>query len=83
METDELRLEAQDLNQQGAILLRTGNHEAAKAKFDKAIELDPMLMDSYKNYGELVNALGEATVSSAEAFSSVDEQLRDGFKSAQ
>lgn len=55
----EIRLEAQDLNQQGAMLLRTGNLEAAKAKFDKAIELDPMLMDSYKNYGDLYMSLQE------------------------
>ena len=59
METDELSLEAQDLNQQGAMLLRTGNLEAAKIKFDKAIELDPMLMDSYKNYGDLYVSLQE------------------------
>lgn len=38
METNEMRLEAQDLNQQGAMLLRTGNAEAARAKFDKAID---------------------------------------------
>lgn len=59
METNEIRLEAQDLNQQGAMLLRTGNLEAARAKFDKAIELDPMLMDSYKNYGDLYMSLQE------------------------
>ena len=59
METDELSLEAQDLNQQGAMLLRTGNLEAAKIKFDKAIELDPMLMYSYKNYGDLYMSLQE------------------------
>lgn len=52
MDTNEIRLEAQDLNQQGAMLLKTGNFEAAKQKFDKAIEIDPMLMDSYKNYGD-------------------------------
>jgi tetratricopeptide (TPR) repeat protein len=59
METNEMRLEAQDLNQQGAMLLRAGNAEAARAKFDKAIELDPMLMDSYKNYGDLYMSLQE------------------------
>lgn len=59
MEINEMRLEAQDLNQQGAMLLRTGNLEAAKAKFDKAIEIDPMLMDSYKNYGDLYMSLQE------------------------
>lgn len=59
MEPNELHLEAQDLNQQGAMLLRTGNLDAAKAKFDKAIELDPMLMDSYKNYGDLYMSLQE------------------------
>lgn len=50
---DELRLEAQDLNQQAAMLIKAGNLEPAKKKLDKAIELDPMLMDSYKNYGDL------------------------------
>jgi len=59
MENNELRLEVQDLNQQGAMLLRTGNTEAAREKFDKAIELDPMIMDSYKNYGDLYMSLQE------------------------
>ncbi|WP_428909699.1 tetratricopeptide repeat protein [Niallia sp. Krafla_26] len=53
METNELRLEARDLNQQGALLLKAGNLPAAQEKFDKAIEIDPMLVDSYKNYGDL------------------------------
>lgn len=57
MDTNELRLEAQDLNQQGAMLLKAGNVEAAKGKFDRAIEIDPMLMDSYKNYGDLYMSL--------------------------
>lgn len=38
---------------------------------------------SLDKFPELVNSLGEATVSSAEAFSSVDEQLQSGFNSAQ
>lgn len=59
MDNNELRLEAQDLNTQGAMLLKTGNIEAAKQKFDKAIEMDPMLMDSYKNYGDLYMSLEE------------------------
>lgn len=59
MDINEIRLEAQDLNQQGAMLLRAGNCEAAKEKFDKAMELDPMLMDSYKNYGDMYMALDE------------------------
>ena len=46
-------LEAKDLNQQGALLLKVGNTEEARTKFDKAIEIDPMLIDSYKNYGDL------------------------------
>ena len=56
---NEIRLEAKDLNQQGAMLLKTGNLESAKSKFDKAIEIDPMLMDSYKNYGDLYMSLQE------------------------
>lgn len=59
MEANEIRLEAQDLNQQGAMLLKSGNIESAKIKFDKAIEIDPMLMDSYKNYGDLYMSLQE------------------------
>lgn len=59
MDANEMRLEAQDLNQQGVMLLKTGSIDAARAKFDKAIELDPMLMDSYKNYGDLYMSLQE------------------------
>lgn len=59
MENNELRLEAQDLNQQGMMLLKTGNLDAAKSKFDKAIEIDPMLMDSYKNSGDFYMAKEE------------------------
>ena len=61
MEANELRMEARDLNQQGALLLKTGNIAAAKGKFDKAIEMDPMLMDSYKNYGDLYMSTQEYT----------------------
>ena len=50
---DELRLEAQDLNQQAAMLIKAGNLEAAKAKLNEAINIEPMLMDSYKNFGDL------------------------------
>lgn len=56
---NETRLEAQDLNQQAATLLKVGNVEDAKDKLDKAIELDPMLMDSYKNYGDLYMHTGQ------------------------
>ncbi len=53
MEMNEMRLEAQDLNQQAATLIKMGNFDSARTKLDKAISLDPMLMDSYKNYGDL------------------------------
>ena len=44
MEINEIRLEAQDLNQQGVLLLKMGNIEPAREKFERAIEIDPMLM---------------------------------------
>ncbi|MCA1054931.1 hypothetical protein LCM10_08035 [Rossellomorea aquimaris] len=59
MEATELRLESKDLNQQGALLLKAGNIPAAKEKFDRAIEIDPMLVDNYKNYGDLHMAANE------------------------
>jgi len=46
-------LEAKDLNQQGVALMKAGNIEKAKEKFEKAIDVEPMVMDSYKNYGDL------------------------------
>lgn len=59
MEINEMRLEAQDLNQQASVLIQTGNLDSAKAKIEKAIDLDPMLMDSYKNYGDLYMTIQE------------------------
>lgn len=53
MVTEESRLEALDFNQQGATLLKAGDIEGAREKLDQAIELEPMLMNSYKNYGDL------------------------------
>ena len=50
---------------------------------DAYYDMYTTMKESLDKFPQLVNALGEATVSSAEAFSSVDEQLRDGFKSAQ
>ena len=50
---------------------------------DAYYEMYGTMKQSLDKFPELVNALGEATVSSAEAFSSVDEQLQSGFKSAQ
>ena len=40
------------------------------------------MKQSLDKFPELVNSLGEATVSSAETFSSVDEQLQSGFNSS-
>lgn len=59
MDANEIRLEVLDLNQQGALLLKNGNVEEARAKFDKAIEMDPMVMESYKNYGDLSMETGK------------------------
>lgn len=59
METNENNVEAKDLNQQGIVLVRAGNFEAAKEKFNKAIDVDPMLVDSYKNFGDLYFKTGQ------------------------
>lgn len=41
------------------------------------------MKQSLDKFPELVDSLGKATVSSAEAFATVDEQLQSGFKGAQ
>ena len=41
------------------------------------------MKESLDQFPELVNALGEATSASAEAFESIDEELRNSFQSAQ
>lgn len=50
---------------------------------DAYFDMYTTMKESLVKFPELVNSLGEATVSAAEAFSSVDEQLQGGFKSAQ
>lgn len=59
MDEKETRLEARDLNQQAAMLIKTNNFDAAKEKIENAIVIDPMLVDSYKNYGDLYISIGE------------------------
>ena len=61
MDGQEIKLKALDYNQQGIILLKAGNVETAKEKFNQAIEIDPMVMDSYKNLGDLYLKIGEYT----------------------
>lgn len=53
MELNELKLEVLDLNQQAAMLIKAGKVQEAQAKLDKAADLDPMVVDTYRNYGDL------------------------------
>lgn len=50
---------------------------------DAYYDMYTTMKESLDKFPELVNSLGEATVSSAEAFSTVDSELQSGFKSAQ
>ena len=49
---------------------------------DAYYDMYTTMKESLDKFPELVKALGDATVSSAEVFSTVDEQLQSGFKSA-
>lgn len=49
---------------------------------DAYFDMYSKMKESLNSFPELVRSLGDATVSSAEAFSSVDDQLQQGFKSA-
>ena len=49
---------------------------------DAYFDMYTTMKESLDQFPKLVEALGQATVSAAEAFSSVDEQLSSGFKSA-
>ncbi|MGN0316975.1 MAG: tetratricopeptide repeat protein [Lachnospira sp.] len=53
MNYEEMNIDARDLNQQGIVLAKCGNLEKAVEKFLKAIEIEPMFIDSYKNLGDL------------------------------
>lgn len=59
MSEQETRLRALDLNQQGIALLKAGNANAARESFYRAIDEDPMVMDSYENLGDLCLGTGE------------------------
>ncbi|MCI9420623.1 MAG: WXG100 family type VII secretion target [Eubacterium sp.] len=49
---------------------------------DAYYDMYSTMKESLDKFPEMVNSLGEATVSAAEAFESVDEQLQGGFNSA-
>ena len=49
---------------------------------DAYFDMYTTMKQSLDKFPELVNSLGEATVSAEQAFGSVDEQLQSGFKSA-
>lgn len=57
MDTNENRLEALDLNQQAVMLIKAGNLETAKERLEKAIALEPMLVDNYQNTEQQLNIL--------------------------
>ena len=48
---NENTLQAKDLDQQGVALFRAGNVEAALEKYQQAMDIEPMLADSYRNMG--------------------------------
>lgn len=50
---------------------------------DAYFDMYTTMKQSLDKFPELVDALGQATVSAAEAFASVDEELQRGFNSAQ
>lgn len=50
---------------------------------DAYFDMYTSMKESLDKFPELVNSLGEATVSSAQAFVSVDEELQSSFKGAQ
>lgn len=50
---------------------------------DAYFDMYTSMKESLDKFPELVNSLGEATVSSAQAFASVDEELQSSFKGAQ
>ncbi len=49
---------------------------------DAYFEMYQTMKQSLEKFPELVDALGQATVSAAQAYSGVDEQLQGSFKSA-
>ena len=50
---------------------------------DAYFEMYSTMKESLDKLPEMVDGLGQATVASAEAFASVDEQMRQSFQSAQ
>lgn len=50
---------------------------------DAYFDMYTSMKESLNKFPELVNSLGKATVSSAQAFARVDEELQSSFKGAQ
>ena len=49
---------------------------------DAYFDMYQTMKESLDKFPELVNSLGQATVAAAEAFSSVDEELKNSFSQA-
>ncbi len=49
---------------------------------DAYYDMYQQMKESLDKFPELVDSLGQATISAADAFNSVDEQLQGSFKSA-
>lgn len=50
---------------------------------DAYFDMYTTMKESLDKFPELVDSLGDATVSAAQAFANVDEELQSGFKGAQ
>lgn len=50
---------------------------------DAYFDMYSTMKQNLDKFPELVDSLGKATISAAEAFANVDEQLQSGFKGAQ
>ena len=90
-----IRVTPEELESQGNALIGfAGDLADVLSNIDSEINRDGLSQDAYYDmyttmkqsldkFPELVNSLGEGTVSAAQAFNSVDEQLQSSFKSAQ
>ena len=59
MDFNSIKDEAKELNQQGEILMQSNQKEEAYKKFIKAMDIDPMMPDSYQNLGIYYASIGK------------------------